>query len=190
MMCCAAAAFFLVACHDDEPEMGEPLPPSAVDDKDWDFDAHIDAENYSPGDNFYMYCIGMWHKNADLGGESEIGLVWTEMDEVAAQRFKALDDPTIEKFSADAKQVDQSTEAAEAIVEQRLAELANFTTKEEGWLALAKSLGRFIWALTCRTGLCWEKERGTRRSSCPKLMPVRESRQGRPAGRPTMRSGW
>ena len=141
MMCCAAAAFFLVACHDDEPEMGEPLPPSAVDDKDWDFDAHIDAENYSPGDNFYMYCIGMWHKNADLGGESEIGLVWTEMDEVAAQRFKALDDPTIEKFSADAKQVDQSTEAAEAIVEQRLAELANFTTKEEGWLALAKSLG-------------------------------------------------
>ena len=77
MMCCAAPAFFLVACHDDEPEMGEPLPPSAVDDKDWDFDAHIDAENYSPGDNFYMYCIGMWHKNADLGGESEIGLVWT-----------------------------------------------------------------------------------------------------------------
>lgn len=141
MMCCAAAAFFLVACHDDEPEMGEPLPPSAVDGKDWDFDAHIDAENYSPGDNFYMYCIGMWHKNADLGGESEIGLVWTEMDEVAAQRFKALDDPTIEKFSADAKQVDQSTEAAEAIVEQRLAELANFTTTEEGWLALAKSLG-------------------------------------------------
>ena len=53
IMWCGIIAFLLTACNGDEV-----TPPSTEDVKEWNLDANMDTENYRPGDNFYMYCIG------------------------------------------------------------------------------------------------------------------------------------
>ena len=133
MMCCTAAAFLLAACQDDGK-----LDPSMVDKKDWDLDANMDVENYRPGDNFYMYCIGNWYANADLGGEESVGLFDDAEEQAAKLEAEALRASGLQQVYDHADRAGETEAQAEDVVKERFALVEQVTTKEEGWKLFAQ----------------------------------------------------
>ena len=128
-----AAAFLLVACQDDGK-----LAPSMADRKDWDLDANMDVENYRPGDNFYMYCIGNWYANADLGGEESVGLFDDAEEQAAKLEAEALRASGLQQVYDHADRAGETEAQAEDVVKERFALVEQVTTKEEGWKLFAQ----------------------------------------------------
>ena len=64
------------SCEDDDfsfviPEEQE--VPSAKDNLPWPLTQYMDAENYRPGDDFYLYCNGKYWQNASMGNKRVVG---------------------------------------------------------------------------------------------------------------------
>ena len=136
IMWCGIIAFLLTACNGDEV-----TPPSTEDVKEWNLDANMDTENYRPGDNFYMYCIGTWYKNTDLNGKESAGL----HDDAATQANEweeiAIRESDIQKLYDNADRADETVTLAEAAIKERLSLIGQITTKEEGWKTFARLIG-------------------------------------------------
>ena len=65
-------SLWLVSCYNDNPVIVDPIPeqeesPSAKDNQPWPLTQYMDAANYRPGDDFFMYCNGSYWKNTSLG---------------------------------------------------------------------------------------------------------------------------
>ena len=82
----------ITSCEDDDftpiiPEEQE--VPSAKDNLPWPLTQYMDAVNYRPGDDFYLYCNGKYWENAPMGDKKVLSdLYETEMPE-ALEELKA-----------------------------------------------------------------------------------------------------
>ena len=125
-----AGLFLFSSCSDDD------VPPSAVDEKPWDFDKNMD-ESYRPGDDFFMYCNGTYWANTDPEGGIK-GLFAVDVNDVMQQRIAQLDDPRLNKLDADFANYGSNYEASDAAI-RRLMELVNqANTQEALWRVLAQ----------------------------------------------------
>jgi len=61
-------SLWLVSCYNDNPVIVVPISeqeesPSAKDNQPWPLTQYMDAANYRPGDDFFMFCNGSyWSK--------------------------------------------------------------------------------------------------------------------------------
>jgi predicted metalloendopeptidase len=94
-------AWVVVSCQDDDftpilPDEQE--VPSAKDNLPWPLTQYMDAVNYRPGDDFFMYCNGKYWETASLGeDESIVGLTETEMQEALEERKASVTNPAYDQ---------------------------------------------------------------------------------------------
>ena len=99
-------SLWLVSCYNDNPVIVDPIPeqeesPSAKDNQSWPLTQYMDAANYRPGDDFFMYCNGSYWKNTSLGDNQLIcGFLTTEMEEALNQLSAGISSPAYEQLKA------------------------------------------------------------------------------------------
>lgn len=99
-------SLWLVSCYNDNPVIVDPIPeqeesPSAKDNQPWPLTQYMDAANYRPGDDFFMYCNGSYWKNTSLGDNKLIcGFLTTEMEEALSQLSAGISSPAFEQLKA------------------------------------------------------------------------------------------
>lgn len=91
------------SCEDDDfsfviPEEQE--VPSAKDNLPWPLTQYMDAENYRPGDDFYLYCNGKYWQNASMGNKRVVGFFDTEMPEALKQLRTSVSNPVYDQLEA------------------------------------------------------------------------------------------
>src|SRR5574344_2265242 len=105
----SAIAVLIIAstasCSDDAGNEPVPVPESTVDTKPWNYNEHMDT-SVAPGDNFFMYCVGKWWNDFDLGWYSYYGFCGNESQGYINKYAASMDSTTIKKLYADAAIVD------------------------------------------------------------------------------------
>ena len=91
------------SCEDDDfsfviPEEQE--VPSAKDNLPWPLTQYMDAENYRPGDDFYLYCNGKYWQNASMGNKRVVGFFDTEIPEALKQLRASVSNPVYDQLEA------------------------------------------------------------------------------------------
>ena len=139
LMAASIVALGLSACHFDNPD--EPKP--VVDNGVWPVPADAGDENYKPGDDFFMFCNGVFWKSAQVD-ESKVDVnCWAkvEVPRLMEQRLAALNIPSLEKIKSDIARRDEATIALQ---QQRLQEakarVEAIQTPEEAWLLAARMM--------------------------------------------------
>lgn len=125
---------FTASCSDDA--VNEPVPESTVDTKPWTFSDHMDT-SVAPGDDFFMYCVGKWWNDFDLGGYYH-GFCGVESQDYIDKYAERMDSTTIKKLYADAANIDNTTDAALAALDKALQLTEGVETQEDAWKAIAK----------------------------------------------------
>ena len=91
----------ITSCEDDDftpiiPEEQE--VPSAKDNLPWPLTQYMDAVNYRPGDDFFLYCNGKYWETASLGeDESIVGFIQTEIPEALEERKASITNPVYDQ---------------------------------------------------------------------------------------------
>ena len=107
----------MTSCFDriDNPvEPSNPETPSAVDNGKWTIDDRNMDLSVKPGDNFFMYCNGSWWAATTPKSKFDIPGFESEATDAYQTKLKKLADPTLDKFNADAKNIDKTAEEANA----------------------------------------------------------------------------
>lgn len=94
-------AWVVVSCQDDDftpilPDEQE--VPSAKDNLPWPLTQYMDAVNYRPGDDFFMYCNGNYWKTADMGNKKIVGFYDTEMVDALKVLTSSVTNPVYEQL--------------------------------------------------------------------------------------------
>lgn len=74
--------------------------PSAKDNWSWPLTQYMDAENYRPGDDFYLYCNGKYWQNAPMGDKKVVGFYDTEMPDALKQLRASISNPVYDQLEA------------------------------------------------------------------------------------------
>ena len=97
-------AWVVVSCQDDD---FTPILPddqevtSAKDNLPWPLTQYMDAVNYRPGDDFFMYCNGKYWETASLGeDESIVGFIQTEIPEALERMTASVTNPVYDQVKA------------------------------------------------------------------------------------------
>ena len=93
----------ITSCEDDDftpiiPEEQE--VPSAKDNLPWPLTQYMDAVNYCPGDDFYLYCNGKYWDNAPMGDKKVVGFYDTEMPDALKQLRTGVSNPVYDQLEA------------------------------------------------------------------------------------------
>ncbi len=89
----ALLALLAVSCQKEEIV-------STKDTLPWTINQHMDAENYRPGDDFYLYCNGKYWNNAPMGKNSIVGFFDTEMPEALNKLKASVTNPVYEQLKS------------------------------------------------------------------------------------------
>ena len=129
----------LAACQDNEG----PIIPSAVDEKQWEYDKNID-ETYAPGDDFFMHCNGRWWNDTDLGNLPYKGFPIEEMNKEVYARLYAIPDPRLTKINTWFDKFGANQEEAERLIRERLHEYDGLSLVESAALFIKQGYSYFI----------------------------------------------
>lgn len=127
------------SCSDDAGNEPVPVPESTVDTKPWNYNEHMDT-SVAPGDDFFMYCVGKWWNDFDLGWYSYYGFCGNESQGYINKYAASMDSTTIKKLYADAAIVDNTTDAALEAIDKALQVTEGIETQEDAWKAIAKAM--------------------------------------------------
>lgn len=122
------SALMLTSCHDDNPDIPQPMPLPTNELVDM---------SVNPGDDFYSYCNGNWLKNHPLApGQSNVRF-WSDSEYTTSAFAKILlssSDPLVQKLLRDIDNRDNSEAAMNALrqkTNRQLAEIEKLTTIDE-----------------------------------------------------------
>ncbi len=113
--------------------------PSAdnPDTTGWIFDKNKDT-SIKPGDDFYMHCNGTWWKNTELGSESIIGFLDTEVSGMASKLKGKNSEQFQQLINSHSLNPFSNAEKDGAKAQTAIDLLASATSKEELWVDMGK----------------------------------------------------
>ena len=112
----------------------DPDQPSVVDNGKWTVDDSYMDTTVKPGDNFFMYCNGTWWKNTTVSDEEKVtGYFRNTIGNSVTSKIQSLDYPNFLALINHVGRLDETAEAAAAVLQEGVALLESSQTIEEAW---------------------------------------------------------